>query len=452
METDTTKFPVVARLVGRGLPYAVALAVGWAMLIWCRGTTVYLPPKFGGIEPLLTQRAAEEILATGRTTMTYHATRYSYLVAMVYFLLPHEPIYVLYVQLALLPLVAWCIGRITGFLGGAPLERWGMWAAALYYPLGYCAATFTSIYPALVFTLLALVALVPLLGQRRSLSRSLLTGLALGVVVCTRPNFAFLGVVFLTALWRATGSLREALIRSLPIAGTSLALLATMTAVNPPVPGEFVRGSEAMGRNMLEGTYEYTRRWWDWDWMERPDDPAFHEFQEHLKRIEEETGKPAYDPASAPVVRREAWRRIFNDPANTLKKILISTVRVWVFIPTHLDSMTVKIACAVQEFLLLGLAVGGLFCLNPNGGRRVLASGVMAVPTITHWLLHVEPRYSLPGRGVELALAIVALAALARRLGARSLGLGLPQVQPAEASPQSSPSGPRPDSHSGQSL
>ncbi len=401
----------------RAAPYAVSVAIGVVMLVWVRGTNTYSEAKhFGGMEPELTHRAALEIVATGRTSMTYHPTGYSYLVALVYLFLPRVPLSVLWVQIASLPLVVWCVGQITGFFGGPRLTRWGVWAAAVYYPLGYDAAVFTSIYPALVFTMLALVALLPALGPQSSWRMSVLAGAALGVVACTRPNFAFLGVVFVLAIWRATGSLRKALVRSAPIAAVSLGLLGLMTVLNPPEPGEFTRGSETMSRGLLEGTYEYLYRWWDWDWMESPKDRAFREYNEQLRRIEQETGKSFIDPVSQPVVRREAWRRIRENPAGALKKALISTVRVWINIPTHLQSMLIKVACAVQEFILLGFALAGLFLLDPNCGRRVLAIGVMAVPTMTHWLSHVEPRYSLPGRGVELALAVVALAALAERL------------------------------------
>jgi hypothetical protein len=411
----------------RVLPYVVAIVIGSGMLLATKGLSHYRPPTFGGFEPALTQQAALEIVHTGRTEMTYHPTGYSYLVALVYLCLPDVwrlPIAVLILHILSLPLVAWCVGQIAAQFSGRRLETWGKWLAALYYPLGYYAATFNNNFATLVFTSLAIVGLLPLLGPNRSLRRSVLVGLALGAAACLRPNFGPLGVVFVLALWRATHSLREAIVRSAPIAVVSIGMLGLMTAANPPEPGQLFRGSQGMSRSLLEGTYQYSYAWWDWEWDHQPDDlrvtdfddPAVRDFYEHLQKIEAETGKPAADPATQAVIRRAAWARIFGLPANTLKKVLISTVRIWILIPTHLSSMTVKILIAAQEFLLLGLALFGLGLMRRDPGWRLLAIGVLAVPTISHWLLHVEARYSLPARGVELALVVVAIEHIARWL------------------------------------
>jgi hypothetical protein len=397
------------------------------MLFLTKGPSHYRPPSYGGPEPQMTHEAALEIVQTGRTAMTYHPTGYSYLVAVVYLLLPEAwrvPIAVLIVQIASLPLVAWCVGRIAAQFGDQRLELWGNWTAALYYPLGYYAATFNNSFATLVFASLAVVGVLPLLGPNRSLGRSLLSGLALGAVACLRPNFGLLGIVFVLALWRATRSFREAIIRSAPIAAVSLGMLVLMTAINPPEPGQLVRGSQAAAKSLLEGTYQYSYDWWSWDWDRQPDDmrtsgfdnPAVRDYFEHLQKIEVETGKPATDPVTQAAIRREAWSRIIGMPANTLKKVLVSTVRIWIFVPTHLSSMAVKVLIAVQEFLLLGFALAGLVLMRGCPGGRLLAIGVLAVPTMSHWLLHIEPRYSLPARGIEVALAVVAIEALARWL------------------------------------
>jgi hypothetical protein len=251
-----------------------------------------------------------------------------------------------------------------------------------------------------------------------------LVGLALGLVACLRPNFSVLGIVFVLVLWRATKSFREAFVRSAPIAIVSAGMLTLMTVINPPEPGQIVRGSQAAAKSLLEGTYQYSYDWWTWDWDRQSDDlrttgfdnPAVRDYFEHLQRIEAATGKPTTDPATQAAIRREAWSRIIGLPANTLKKVLISTVRIWIFIPTHLSSMAAKVLIAAQEFVLLVLAMFGLALMNRSPGWRLLAVGVLAVPTISHWLLHVEPRYSLPARSVELALAVVAIERIARWL------------------------------------
>ena len=278
-------------------------------------------------------------------------------------------------------------------------------------------------------------ALVYLFLPNDALRRSLWVGLAVGAVACLRPIFAFIGVVFVLALWRATHSLREAVVRSAPIAVVSLAMLATMTAVNPPEPNQFVRGSQGMNCSMLAGTFQYTHTWWDWNWDLTLDDPGDQDYWVDRNRIiEEQTGKPlvktddpeevaaAMTPATQLAIRREAWSRIIGLPGNTLKKVLISTVRAWILIPTQLSSMAAKMLIAAQEFLLLGLALCGLWLMNRRPGLRLLAIGVLAVPTVSHWLLHVEPRYSLPAKGVELSLAVVAFVALGAAAQDRQIG------------------------------
>jgi len=416
-----TNPPIAGRFAVRVPPYVMSIALGLLMLAVQKGG-LYRPPNYGGFEPKFTQDAAVEIVHTGRTTMTYHPTGYSYLVALVYLLLPPLPLSMQFAQIASLPLVVWGVGRIAGSFGGAGCRNWGEWCAGLYYPFGYCATTFNSVYATFLFATLAIAALLPLLGlgeqAKRSLGRSLLVGFLLGIVACVRPNYSLLGVIFAVALWRSTRSLWEAVVRSVPIAAVSLGLLLAMTALNPPEPGQFVRGSQAMNGSLLKGTYEYTHTWWDWDWSWARSDPGYQDYRSHLDRIEAETGKPYTDPASQAVVAREAWKRILGLPGNTLKKMLISTVRVWILIPTQLHSMPVKVAIALQEFLLLGLALAGLVGLWGERGLFLLAAGVMLVPTVEHWFLHVEPRYSLPARGVELALAAVTVAGIWRRLRA----------------------------------
>ncbi len=413
--------------------------LGCVMLFATKGVSHYSPDKkgtpYGGYEPGLNHYAAVEILQTGRTTMTYHPTGYAYLSGslVVSALLPHLPLSMLAVQIASLPLAVWGVGRIARQFGGSNCRAWGEWGAGLYYPFGYCAATFSNVYMTFLFATLSFAAFLPLLGgdetanrsegraPGRSLGRSLLVGLLLGLAACLRPNFGLFGVVFALALWRSTRSLWEAIIRSLPIAAVSLALLLTMTALNPPEPGQFARGSQAMNRSLLEATYQYSHQWWDWTWYEDESDPGFHDYLDHIHRIEAETGKPKTDPASQAAIGREAWKRILGMPGNTLKKILISSVRIWILIPTQLNSMPVEVAIAVQEFVLLGLTLAGLVGLWGKRGVFLLAAGVMLVTTVQHWFLHVEPRYAMPARGIELALAAIATAGIWNRWRGRNI-------------------------------
>lgn len=393
------------------LLYCLPVVIGLFMLFYVRGADHYAAPKFGGEEPAFNHVAALDILRTGRTDMMFHPTGYAYLTAFVYAFLPNAVLSVLLVQIASLALLAELVRRLALAMGGERSGWFGLVAAALYYPFGYYAASYSNVYPTMLFLTLAIVLLLPLLGRERSWPRGLAVGAALGVAVCLRGNFALVGGIFFFALWVGTRSLFEAVVRTLPIAVICLAVLGTMLSFNPPSPGQFTRGSQGMNSSLLLGSYQYADMWWDWDWN-LTTGPYFDHEHELMKR----SGEPAEHPKTQELMREAAWQRYSGDPANTLKKIAVSTIRIWVLVPTHLKSMPIKVAIAVQELALLGFAIAGLVLLRRNRGLFVLALGTLLVPTVTHWLLHVEPRYALPGKCMELSLAALAAYALYARL------------------------------------
>ena len=386
--------------------YLLPLALATVFLISYRGVDHYAPPSFGGSEPAETQRGAIQILRTGTTDMTFHVTGYAYFCALVYLFLPNVPLSVLVVQIAMLPVVVWCVGRVAAELGGPSLGRWGRLVAGAYYPFAYYALAFSSIYPAFVFLTLMVVWALPLHRGARSWARAAAVGAALGAVVCHRPNFALVGPFLVGSLWSATRSLREAVLRSFPVAAISLGMLAGMTAANPPDPGDLLRGSKGFGSSFLQGSFQYAYRWWDWEWIEDASDRGTSEYYALVKRLEQEAGERYPHPAVNLLMRREAWKRVVGQPLNSLKKAAISSVRLWIFIPTHLSSMTPKVMIAAQEFVVLCLAAGGLFYCARRAAFRFLLVGVLLAPILTHLLVTVEARYSLPARGAELALAV----------------------------------------------
>ncbi len=389
------------------LPVLAAL-----VFFYLRGLRLYAPPDFGGFEPAFNHFAGIEITETGVTTMTYHPTGYAYVTGLIYLLLPNVPFSVIAVQVASLPWLVHLVRRLFGALGGPTAARWGLVVAALYYPFAYYSVVYNSTYFSFLFTTWAMVLVTDLLGARRSWGRIVGAGLLLGAVVCMRAHFGVLGLFFFGAIWAARRSFKEALVRAVPMGAVCCGLLLTMVAFNPPEPGQFTRGSHPLSRSLLEATYQYERSWWDWEWTIGEDKAFLAEVQ----RIEAITGKPYTDPATQPLVRDVAWERITGKPLNQLKKIAISTVRVWVLVPTHLQSRGIKVVIACQELLLLGLAVAGLVLVRRNRGVFVLCLGAMALPTVMHWFLHVEPRYSLPCKVVELGLATISARALYARL------------------------------------
>lgn len=380
-----------------------------ALLVLYRGAHRYAAPDFGGPEPFENHRAAMEILDHGTTAMTFHATGYSYLVALAYLLLPRTPNSMLMVQGVMLVPTVWAIEQLALKFGGERVRQISLVLAGLYYPFAYYAATFTSVFPAAVFATLACAFVLPLL-EKWDLKYALACGASLGVAVCCRPNLGGLGVVFVIAIFLASRSVTQTLLRAAPIGVLSLLFLATMTFFNPPEPGQFVRGSQAMNRSLLEGTYQFEDRWWDWEALNDP--KVIAPFWDHAHRLEAESGKPLEDPATQLLARRDAWARMKANPAGVVKKAAISSVRLWIFMPSHSKSMAVKVLITVQEALLLLLALFGLRTMFREKKPWVLATGVLLIPTLTHILMHVEARYSLPGRGVEVALMAVGIAAL----------------------------------------
>lgn len=409
---DHKNLELLGRIRGRWfltiLVLVLPLTLGFSFLYW-RGFDHYAPPECGGPEPRDNHESALEILASGTTTRTFHATGYAYATAAVYSVLPRQPLSVLVVQILALPLVVLAVGRLGRELAGPPGECVALVGGAAYYPFGYYAAGYTSVFPAFVALAVATPLALLLHGDRRKLRLGAVVGVLLGIAVCHRPNFAIVGLFLVASLWSATGSLREGLVRSLPVGLISAGMLAGMTALNPPEPGEFLRGSQALNRGLLQGTYQYAFRWWDWEFMEGGDDAGNAAYYAHLRRIEDEAGEEYPHPAVQALLRRDAVARLVTEPWNTAKKVLVSSVRIWIFIPTHLESRAIKYAIAAQEFGLLALTVIGLVV----AGRRTRAIwwlvGILLTPMLLHALVTIEPRYSLPARPVELAFAVVGL-------------------------------------------
>ncbi|MBX7117266.1 MAG: hypothetical protein K1X64_23310, partial [Myxococcaceae bacterium] len=344
--------------------WAVPFLVGALMWVGVRGSSRYEAPTFGGPEPYETHRGAVEILQRGTTDMTFHATGYAYFVAASYLLLPDEPSSAIWVQIGLLPLLAFAIAVIAKAVAGELAGRVAWIVAGLYYPFGYYAGTFSSTFLAFAGVTFAVAVAMPLF-EAPSWRRSLAAGFFLGVATCARPNIALTGVVLAVCLWVATRSFKDAAVRTAPVAAVSLLMLVLMSVLNPPEPGQLVRGSQAMNRSLLEGTYQFEERWWDWEALNDPQ--VWARFRENVARLEKESGQPLESPATQQLAKRDALARIKADPMNTVKKILISTVRIWIFVPSHLKSMPVKVAVAVSEAVLLGLAMVGLLQVRRTG-------------------------------------------------------------------------------------
>ena len=208
----------LAQRCGVAFLYCLPVIVGLIMLFFVRSADHYAAPTFGGREPAFNHLAALDILRSGRTDMTFHPTGYAYLTALVYVFLPNAVLSLLLTQIASLALLAELVRRLALEMGGLEAARFGLFAAAFYYPFGYYAATYSNVYPTMFFLTLAIVLLLPLLRGERSWGRACAVGAALGVAVCLRGNFALVGGIFFLAIWFGTRSLLEAIVRTVPIA------------------------------------------------------------------------------------------------------------------------------------------------------------------------------------------------------------------------------------------
>jgi hypothetical protein len=384
----------------------------FVVVVFVRGLGRYGYPDWGGDEPAANHYAALEILSTGRTTMMLHATGYSYLVALVYAFLPNVPLSVLAIQGLLLPAVVIATVRIAEKFGGDLAGRCALIVSGTYYAFPYYAAVFTGVFPPYLAVTGSIAVALPLL-EKSAPRRAAIAGILLGVAVCCRPNMALVGVVLFASIWWATRSVKTAFVRVLPVGAISLGMLVLMTLVNPPEPGQFVRGSYPMNRSILEGTYQFQDRWWDWEPF--GDEKVMAKFWVHEKRLEAESGHPMEHPDTQRLMRRDGLQRIRDYPLNSLKKAVISSVRIWILIPTQFDRLLYEVPFALLEGVLLALAIGGIVITRRRGGPWYLGVGVMAVVAAAHLVLHVEPRYSLPAKGVEVAFIAVALSALVAR-------------------------------------
>ncbi|MCC6132326.1 MAG: hypothetical protein IT186_20580 [Acidobacteria bacterium] len=407
-------------LEGRWLPAVLIVALGLVALLLVRGRGRYSPPDYGGPEPFENHRAAVEILATGRTTMTFHPPGYAYLVAATYAIAPPVPFSVLVLQVLMLPVLVE-VGALAARDLGSNLEQPARWAIAAYFPFAYFASVFNSIFP----TTLAIASAAVLAKRafdRPTVGRTALAGLLIGVSACLRPNFALAGAGFVIGLWLSRKSLMG-FVKGAAVAGVvGGGLFAVVNTVNAPSTDQSLRGGYGLWAGILVGTYQYEYQWWDWDWYYDESYRGFREYKAELSGIEHRSGKPVTHPASEPLLREAALRRLRENPGRTFKKMLISLVRIWVLVPTHLQAGTARVFVGVLELAVLGLGVIGLFKLR-RSAFFWFAFSVIAIPMITHVILHVEPRYSLPAKPFIVIAALAGVRAIMSALGCTVAGL-----------------------------
>jgi 4-amino-4-deoxy-L-arabinose transferase-like glycosyltransferase len=205
---------------------------------------------------------------------------YSYALALVYTLFGRG-----YLQVGLFHILLDCISIACLYHIGKRLFGQGEWVGAL-------AGVFYALYPYLIFQNLTLIdtplfmtllyaflLVIVLLRERDSLDRATLGlaalgGLLLGLSMLVRPIMPPLAI--LIALWFLfRRSLMQTVMRLLPVALVSLAVLSLWIVRNYGVFGAFVPMTTTSGANFWQGSSQYTiayfRAGYDVQWTSPPD-------------------------------------------------------------------------------------------------------------------------------------------------------------------------------------
>lgn len=358
-------------------------------------------------------QAALDLLATGRTDADFHPPGYAVFLAAVYFLAGPVPAAVRITQILLLPIIVGATAAAGRALGG-PRVGWGAAALMALHPAvpRYALRLHGDLLLVLGVSLVAAGALPLLRGRGGS---SLLAGIGLAIAVFIRPPWALLGPLLVLAALVVSGPWRTARVMLLPAVLASAALALNILWF-PPEEGALVRGSHAASSSLLLGTFQYDEQQWDWTFL-GPGDPTWQRYARARDLVVmKHPGKGRPHPDVKRALRDEAWSR-YREPGRLPKKLFIGTARLFVQFPTGAPR-NLQWAFIAVDAVIGGLALLGLVRLRR---RAPLVLAFVLVPVLLHSVLHVEPRYAVPARGLWYASASV---------GWLSLWAGLPRRRP----------------------
>lgn len=394
-------------------------AVALAFFMLRGGAKRYDPPDRMGHEAVATHNAGAEVLRTGLTSEDYHPTGHYYYVAAAYALFAKKLPSVVYLNILLLPLMVLCIPGVTRRLWGETATRWAFALGCLHYPFAFFAAqphgTHVNTFCVSVF----IASAVPLIleKERQPLWRPVVAGLALGAATCIKPYYGFLGTILLVSIWFAQRSFARAVKRSAIVAAVSLTLFGAMIAANPAREGTFLRGGQGAARSMLMGTYQYEYQWFDTrPWVEDPVEPGAVAYRQKIDELQRRSGRSIVDPATVVLMRGAAIDRYTTNWGYVWKKAIISQARIWILLPTFTASAPLMIACGIAESLLFVAALVGIVLVARSSRIWLFCMLTLLLPGLASIPFHIEARYSVPVRAMELALAAVGLSTICSRV------------------------------------
>lgn len=301
---------------------------------------------------------------------------------------------------------------------------WSLLAGAMLalqpHHIAATGATLSEVLFGLAITAGMLCAVVAL--RTRSLPLSLLAGALFGYGYLVNPVILFLPVLIVPfVFWRA-GLARQ----GIALALVSMVFVGGWAARNAAVEAQ---GDHRAAMNFVQGTWPEYHEAWRYQ-------SAFAHHKRTMELIDAELttliGKGDITPITA---------RLANQPAKYAQWYLSKPYLLWdwdiklgegvhVMAVEHspIDAHPALLAPAVIQWrlnpLVFALAFVGIVLGLWRGGPLAMVALAVVYVTAVHVVLQAEPRYAIPYRGLEILLAVSAIAFLTHRL--RSWRAGMP--------------------------
>jgi 4-amino-4-deoxy-L-arabinose transferase-like glycosyltransferase len=301
-------------------------------------------------------------------------------------------------------------------------ERLGLLAGVLYAIDPYSKRYVSIVLTEVLATFLAVAAAYAFVRarQERSAAWWAATGGLVAALTLTRPLFALaIPLVVLAAIatraWRGT----------LALAAATLLLLGPWLGWTDAATGKPVLASFGEGWNLLlaahgEGPRTTAEVEYSKDYSREFN--SVHRFAPSARALRTDPdAHPRYLVRADSEQRRIAWhvygRRLRHEPLTVVGEVLYRAAFLW---SAHRDWHQPAgglrlLALELVSWITIAVAAAGvLLALRRRGPARDLAIFLL-VFTLVNAIHHVEARYSVPVRGVELAFAALALGALRPR-------------------------------------
>jgi dolichyl-phosphate-mannose-protein mannosyltransferase len=329
---------------------------------------------------------------------------------------------VLVVQALMVGAATWILARTVRRLWGERVALLGALLLALDpFTKRYAAVLMTEVLALLVLT--ATLYAVLRATRESTVRRWLGAGVLLGVLVLVRPQYAFLVPVAAAAAavaGRAARRLR--VLKAAAAAGAAIAVLVPWLGWTWFVLGQPKLTSAGPGTNLLVAAHGDDQN---------PSVPSYlrdlrRAYANPPSRAEYERSPNTYarwelltDDRQERLGRSRYRERLEHEPGALVQEWLGRSLLLWT---AHEDLMQPQLSdpaelpLDVLEVVTIGLFGAGLVLAVRRGGFGRWLAVLVLVYTPVIAVTHVEPRYGIPARGMELAFAALALVALRDRL------------------------------------